>query len=244
MDIGAHPHMGLQTVSYLMDGEILHHDSLGCEALARPGTVNVMTSGAGIAHAEESPVDHSGRLHGVQLWVALPDSRRHGAADFQHVEETPVLELPGGNVRVFGGAMLNAVSKARHYSELLGADVSIEPGAAFELPLDPRFEHGVLVLEGNVAADGAALSGDALYAAAPGRGSIELRSDSGARVLLLGGLPFEERILMWWNFVARDMGEIRAAREAWETGDRFGHIRGFRGPRIAAPPVAPSVLRD
>lgn len=243
MDVGAHPHMGLQTVSYLLEGEVLHHDSLGCEAVARPGTVNVMTAGAGIAHAEESPAANSGRLHGVQLWVALPDADRNVAPGFQHVPDTPLIDLPGGTVRVFAGAMRGEASAARHYSELLGADVRVGRRSTLEVPLDSRFEHGVLVLGGETFLDGVALARDTLYAAGPGRASIELRSEDGARVLLLGGPPFAERILMWWNFVARDMSEIRAAREAWATGDRFGHVAGFHGARIEAPPLAPGSER-
>ena len=95
IDVAPHPHIGLQTVTWLLEGEIVHDDSLGFEAVARPGGVNVMTAGGGIAHAEQTPRQNSGQLNGVQLWVALPDATRNGAADFQHVPETPTVTLRG-----------------------------------------------------------------------------------------------------------------------------------------------------
>src|SRR4029077_9594662 len=107
MDIGAHPHIGLQTVTWLLDGELVHYDSLEYESLLRPGGVNVMTSGAGIAHAERTPALNSGHLNGAQLWVALPDRDREMSALFQHVDRVPVDERPGGIVQVFAGNLRN-----------------------------------------------------------------------------------------------------------------------------------------
>src|SRR5262245_61975058 len=103
MDVAPHPHIGLQTVSWLLQGEIVHNDSLGNEALLRPDGVNVMTSGGGIAHAEETPPKNSGLLNGVQLWIALRDADRNGQASFQHIKEVPIVEQAGGIVRVFAG---------------------------------------------------------------------------------------------------------------------------------------------
>ena len=103
MDVAPHPHIGLQTVTWLHEGEVVHDDSLGSASILRPGGVNVMTSGAGIAHAEQTPREHTGRLNGVQLWTALPDAHRHGAPGFAHVAEVPAIERPGGIVQVFAG---------------------------------------------------------------------------------------------------------------------------------------------
>src|SRR5690349_16801274 len=124
MDIAPHPHIGLQTVSWLLQGEVVHNDSLGNEALLRPGGVNVMTSGGGIAHAEETPRKNSGLLNGVQLWIALPDAYRNGQASFQHIDEVPIIEQAGGMVSIFAGSMPGGSSPAKHFSPVLGADIA------------------------------------------------------------------------------------------------------------------------
>ena len=235
LDVGLHPHIGIQTVSWLLQGEVVHHDSLGNEALMRAGGVNVMTSGGAIAHAENTPTENTGRLNGVQLWTALPDRERHRTASFEHIREVPTLILPGGSVRVFSGEMETCRSSAVHFSDLIGADLEVHPAEAIEVPLMGLREHALMLLDGDLTFEGRRLESDVLYYLSPGRHSAELRSDTGARVLLLGGEPFEETILMWWNFVARTPDEIRAAREDWQTDRRFGGIPGYEGPRIPAP---------
>jgi len=149
MDVPPHPHIGLQTVSWLLEGEVLHTDSLGCEATVRRGGVNVMTAGRGISHAEQTPAHHSSRLNGVQLWIALPDARRDVEPAFAGLAEAPCRELPGGILRVFAGEVGGLISPAPHYSPLVGADVQVHPGPTVELELDPLFEHGLLVREAN-----------------------------------------------------------------------------------------------
>lgn len=238
MDVPPHPHIGLQTVSWLLQGEVLHTDSLGCEATVRPGGVNVMTAGRGISHAEQTPAHHSGVLNGVQLWVALPDAHRNVEPSFAGLAETPCRELPGGILRVFAGALGGLRSPAPHYSPLVGADVQVHPGAAVELELDPRFEHGLLVLDGECLLAGEPLAGAALHVTAPGRSRAAFSSPGGGRVLLLGGPPFAEQILMWWNFVARTPAEIAEASADWEAGRRFGEVLGYPKPRLGAPPLA------
>jgi redox-sensitive bicupin YhaK (pirin superfamily) len=235
MDVAPHPHMGLQTVTWLLEGEIVHDDSLGQESLLRPGGVNVMTSGRAIAHAERTPPDNTGRLNGVQLWTALLDRNRHSDASFQHLAEVPTLERSGGIVRVFSGRIAEAVSPARHYSDLVGADVQVHAGETMTLPLQKAYEHGVLVLAGDCALEGQALEPRVLYYLGTQRTDAALRSAGGARVLLVGGPPFPEAILMWWNFVARTPEEIRDARDDWEGGRRFGDVPAYKGPRLAAP---------
>jgi quercetin 2,3-dioxygenase len=225
MDVAPHPHIGIQTVSWLLEGEVLHRDSLGFEAMARPGAVNIMTSGRGIAHAEETPVSNIGRLNGVQLWVALTEAHRHDAPSFTHVPRVPQREYRGGFAEVF-------------YEPGIGADVRVHAQSALELPLDPAFEHGMFILDGEATAEGQPLEVNTLYYLGPGRTGIELQSTRGARFLLLGGEPFPERVLMWWNFVARTPEEIAAARGAWEAGSAFGEVRGYAGPRLHAPPLS------
>ncbi len=235
MDVPPHPHIGLQTVSWLLEGEVLHTDSLGCEATVRPGGVNVMTAGRGISHAEQTPARHSGRLNGVQLWVALPDARRDVEPAFAGIAETPQCELPGGLLRVFAGALGGVRSPAPHFSPLVGADVQVHPGATVELALNPAFEHGILMLDGECLLDGQPLAERALHVLAPGRSRAAFTSHTGGRLLLIGGPPFGEQILMWWNFVARTPEEIAAARADWEAGRRFGEVHGYPKPRLAAP---------
>jgi quercetin 2,3-dioxygenase len=235
MDVAPHPHIGLQTVTWLLDGEVLHDDSLRHESVLRPGGVNVMTSGGGIAHAERTPADNSGRLNGVQLWTALPDEHRHAAASFQHVAEVPSLEVPGGVIRVFSGDLENVGSPAQHYSELLGADVQVHPSATLTIPLRPSYEYAVLILSGDYSLDGQHLDDRVLYYLGTQRSEAAMSSTGGARVLLVGGPPFPETILMWWNFVARTPEEIRDARMDWEEHRRFGEVIAYNGPRLAAP---------
>lgn len=235
MDVGAHPHIGLQTVSWLLDGEIAHYDSLGNDAALAAGGVNVMTAGEAITHAERTPGSNSGRLDGVQLWTALPHAHRGDKASFQHVAEVPVVVRPGGSVRVFAGTLDGVTSPAVHYSDILGADIEIHPGETIVVPLEAGREHGVLLLRGDAELDAQRLTGDFLYYLETGRVEARFRSGGGARVLLLGGRPFSEEILMWWNFVARTRDEIKAARLDWEDRRRFGEVLGYHGPRLAAP---------
>jgi redox-sensitive bicupin YhaK (pirin superfamily) len=238
MNVAPHPHIGLQTVTWLFDGEVLHDDSLGSEAVARPGGVNVMTSGNGIAHAEQTPRANSGRLDGAQLWVALPDSARGGAASFTSIERVPVLERPGGVVQVFGGAIEQVRSAAPHFSELVGADVRVHPGHDLEIGVDAGFEHAVLLVDGDCAIDGEALEARRLYYLGTRRDSVSFASRRGGRLLFIGGPPFPETILMWWNFVARTPEEIAEARADWEAGRRFGEVTAYAGPRLSAPELA------
>ena len=235
MDVAPHPHMGLQTVTWLLDGEILHDDSLQQEALLRPGGLNVMTSGNAIAHAERTPVDNTGRLNGVQLWTALPESDRHGEALFQHLSEIPVVEFTGGIARVFSGTLGDTTSPAQHFSDLVGADLQVHRNGTLTLPLQPEREHAVLILDGAAALNGEPLQPDTLYYLGTRRDELALSSPSGSRMLLIGGRPFDETILMWWNFVARTPEEIRLAREDWEAHRRFGAVPAYQGARIPAP---------
>ena len=235
MDVAPHPHIGLQTVTWLLAGEVVHDDSLGSQAVLRPNGVNVMTSGGGIAHAEQTPRDHTGRLNGVQLWTALPDRSRHIAAAFAHVPAVPAAETPGGIARVFAGTLLGATCPAPYYSGILGAELQLHPGQEMDIPLDPAFEHAVLTLQGDAAVDGEPLQDRTLYYLGTTRTEACVSSRGGGRLLLIGGPPFPETILMWWNFVARTPDEIAEARADWEARRRFGDVPGYDGPRLDAP---------
>jgi quercetin 2,3-dioxygenase len=237
MDVAPHPHIGLQTITWLLDGEILHNDSLGSEALIRPGGVNVMTSGKGIAHSEETPPANSGLLNGVQLWTALPQAQRNLNPAFQQVEEVPFVELRGGSARVFAGTLADTTSPAQFYSDIIGAELSLHPAAGLSLPLNPAREHALLLLAGDLEMEGEPLSRQSLAYLGPSRTAVDFHSREGARLLLIGGEPFPEAILMWWNFVARTPEEMMEARRRWEQGEGFGEVKAYKGQRLNAPPL-------
>ncbi|MFC8585329.1 pirin family protein [Streptomyces sp. NPDC057217] len=243
MDVAPHPHIGLQTVSWLFDGEIEHRDSLGSHALVRPGELNLMTGGRGISHSEVSTASTT-LLHGVQLWVALPGEHRNAARDFQHYAPGTV-RLDGADVRVFLGSLAGETSPVRTFTPLLGAELLLDPGATVTLATDPAFEHGLLVDEGEVRLSGTLLHPAELGYTAPGSTTLTLTnaSDAPARTVLLGGPPFGEEIVMWWNFVGRTDEEIRQAREDWMTGDRFGEVKGYDGGRLDAPEMPTTQLK-
>jgi len=237
MDVAPHPHTGLQTVSWLLEGELIHHDSLGLAGPAGPGVLNLMTAGRGIAHSEETPPHNSGRLRGVQLWVALPGPSRETAPAFDQHRNLPVVDVEGGRATVIMGTLTGELSPARAFSPIVGADVAGEPGRRLVLPLESGFEHALVLLQGGGRLDGQPLSIDTLYYLGSGRRELVIHSQGeGSRLLLLGGAPFGETILMWWNFVGRSTEEIVAAREDWQAGRRFGHVTDYAGPRLDAPP--------
>ncbi len=242
MRVPPHPHSALQTVSWLVEGEVLHRDSLGNEQLIRPGQLNLMTAGRGISHSEDS-TDASPVLHGVQLWVALPSADRDVPAHFEHHADLPVLADAGMRATVIAGTFAGRTSGARTYTPLVGVEVALDGGADTRLPLETDFEYAVLALAGGVEVDGMPLGPGPLLYLGTGRADLAVRADRPARVLLLGGEPFDEQIVMWWNFVARSHDEIVAAREEWMTGDRFGVVRGYPGDRLPAPPLPATRLR-
>jgi redox-sensitive bicupin YhaK (pirin superfamily) len=243
MRVPPHPHTGLQTVSWLVAGEVLHRDSVGNLRLIRPGQLNLMTAGRAIAHSEETPSEHSALLHGVQLWVALPGEHRQVAPHFEHHGDLPVVRAPGACTTVIMGELDGAVSPARTYSPLLGAEVALDGGAATTVPLRPDFEHGALTLAGSAAVDGVPLTPGTLLYLGAGRSGLPVRADAPARVLLIGGEPFEEQIVMWWNFVGRSHEEIVRFREDWAAGREFGEVRGYAGERLPAPALPTTRLR-
>jgi quercetin 2,3-dioxygenase len=240
MDVPPHPHTGLQTVSWLFTGEIEHRDSSGVHAMVRPGELNLMTGGHGVAHSEVS-TPATTTLHGVQLWVALPDSARDLPRGFEH-HVPEVVALPGGSVRVFLGALAGSTSPVPTHTPLLGAEILLEPRAELTLEVDPEFEHGVLVDAGPVLLDGTELARADLGYLSAGPDRLTLANPSGdpARVVLLGGEPFTEPVLMWWNFVGRTHEEIVGFRADWQSeSERFGRVEGYGGQvhRLPAPPM-------
>ncbi|MFE4868123.1 pirin family protein [Streptomyces sp. NPDC056682] len=243
MDVAPHPHTGLQTVSWLFSGEIEHRDSLGSHAFVRPGELNLMTGGHGISHSEVSTL-RTTVLHGVQLWLALPGEHRDTERDFQHYVPEPV-RVDGAEIRVFLGALGGAASPVPTFTPLLGAEVVLEPRAALTLSVNPRFEHGVLVDRGDVRLADTPLRTAELGYVHRGTDALTLsnESDETARMVLLGGTPFEEEIVMWWNFIGRSHEDIVQARADWQnSSDRFGAVDGYPGERLAAPVLPNAVI--
>lgn len=241
MDVPPHPHTGLQTVSWLFEGEIEHHDSGGNHGMVRPGEVNLMTGGSGICHSEVSTA-RTTVLHGVQLWVVLPKQTVDAPRLFEHFAPQR-LALPAesgaASALVFLGNLGAASAPIETHTPLLGAQLDLAPGTKLVLDVRADFEHAVLLDTGSVQVDGTALAPAELacHDAGPQQISLEAGLD-GARLMLLGGTPFDEEIVMWWNFVARTHDEIVAARDEWEAhSDRFGEVSGYVGPfeRLPAP---------
>lgn len=229
MRVPPHPHTGLQTVSWLVAGEVLHRDSLGSLQQVRPGELNLMTAGRGISHSEESP---DTVLHGVQLWVALPGDDRHVRPAFEHHAALPSLAGPGFTATVIMGSLGGVRSPATAYSPLAGAELAVDGDG--EVPLDPGFEHGLLLLDGEIEG----LARGPLHYLPPGRAA--LRVSGRGRLLLIGGEPFGEEIVMWWNFVGRSHEEIAAFRKEWMEGEGFGTVEGFDGEPLPAP-ILPAI---
>ncbi|RLV51216.1 pirin family protein [Nocardioides mangrovicus] len=239
MVVPPHPHTGLQTVSWLFTGEIEHRDSAGHRAVVRPGEMNLMTAGRGISHSEIS-TDGTEVLHGVQLWLALPDASREIEPGFEHYVP-PVVDGHGWWARVFLGAVLGGRSPVTTYSGLLGAELTLAAGVRLTVPVDPAYEHGVLVDTGNVVLDGEPVAGSRLGYVPPGHNTLQLQALEPTRLVLLGGVPLGERLVMWWNFVGRSHEEIAEYRRAWQAllddGEpgRFALPDDDRHPSIPAP---------
>jgi redox-sensitive bicupin YhaK (pirin superfamily) len=241
IDVGPHPHTGLHTVTWLIEGEILHRDSLGSEQVIQPGQLNLMTAGQGVAHAEEATGAYRGQLHGVQLWVAQPEATRHGPAAFEHHPELPRIELGPSEATILVGTFDGKKSPARADTPLVGCDALLHAGRT-QWPLEASFEHALVVLEGAVVVEGKTVEAGRLAYLGQGREELTLRADQTAHLLLLGGEPFAEPIVMWWNFVARSRAEVDAATRAWNAQSaRFGSVASPLD-RIPAPSV-PEALR-
>jgi hypothetical protein len=235
LGIGPHPHMGLQTVTWLVAGELVHLDSLGSEQPIRPGQLNLMTAGRGVAHAEEDP-GRARELHGVQLWVAQPEESRHGPPAFEHHGVLPVLELEGAVATVLVGDFGGLESPARRDTQHVGVELAFGPPGSV-LPLRRDYEHALIVLEGSLRVDGEVVEPGVLAYLGGGRDECRVDALEPGRALLLGGVPFPEALLMWWNFVARTKEEVSEARREWTAGtERFGTVRSHLDRIEVGPP--------
>lgn len=258
MRVEPHPHIGLQTVTWPIVGEVRHRDSVGSDVTVRRGALNLMTAGNGIAHSEYSLGDGDVALDALQLWVALPEAARFGAAGFEQHEELPVLALPttdadaaeaadgaAAEATVVLGTLGEVTSPATVHTPIVGAELRIPAATDAVIPLRADWEHALLLIDGDLSleeagagADSLDLDGSHLLYLGIRRTSVRLRSTGGGRVFLLGGEPFPDEIVMWWNFVGRSHDEIVAARDDWESAaPRFGHVVDHGAERIPAPPL-------
>lgn len=223
MVVAAHPHTGLQTATWMIEGKFEHRDSIGTIQHIEPGQLNLMTAGRGIAHSELA-LANAQTLHAVQLWIALPDAVRKMAPEFEHQGDLPRIELAGGSATVFAGALAGHEgrrAKTKLFSPMVGAELRIPAGSTLTLALDISFEHGFLVAQGAVLADRASSPLHSMSYFDPGKAEVTLVNDGikDAIVIMLGGQPFEEPIVMWWNFIERSHDEIVDAREKWNNRD-------------------------
>lgn len=236
MRVSPHPHTGLQTVTWLIEGLIEHRDSVGSVQRITPGALNLMTAGRGISHSELSIDEQAPRMHGIQLWVALPDASRNQEPHFQHLAELPLVALEGAKVRVLAGTVAGTTAATTTYSPLVGAEICINESGEFSIPVNGSFEHGLLVVEGHAYIEDTDVTFGSLLYLGHGRESISISTSGPVRALLIGGEPFAEEIVMWWNFIGRSHDEIEKMRDEWQAHDpRFGTFSGYPGERIPAP---------
>jgi hypothetical protein len=248
LEIGPHPHIGLATVTWLFGGLVLHSDSLGTQQPIRPGELNLMTAGHGIAHAEEGleteSAERTGGIMGVQMWLAQPDHIRDGQSAFQHLKDLPELEMLGARGRLLIGEYGNDRSEASFEHPAMGLDLQLDSTTAVQTR--PEFEYGIAPIDKPVRVEDAIVEPGSIAVVPPGYRQLRFESRSGpARLMMLGGQPLGEEVKMWWNFVARSEDEITSAWRDWQSRntDRFGDVpSGLE--RIEAPRPPWLRLRD
>lgn len=237
MRVEPHPHIGLQTVTWPLVGDMRHRDSVDSDVTLRRGQLNLMTAGNGISHSEYSLGEDPIPLDALQLWVVLPESARHGAGGFEQHTSLPTVSLgQDAEATVVLGEFAGVRSPATVHTPIVGAEISVPAGGTIELPLERGWEHAIVLVEGDAMAEGVVFERNLMLYLGDSRDAVSVTSETGALLFLLGGEPFEEDLVMWWNFAARTHEEIVDAREAWEAGSaRFGHVVTHGDERIPAP---------
>ena len=226
IDVRPHPHIGIATITYLFEGEILHRDSLGVVQPIHPGAINLMTAGRGIVHSERpgSDLERESRLHGIQSWIALPQDRQEIDPDFTHypADALPEWTDRGVTVRLIMGELEGQRSPVTTYSRTLYADLDVAAGAAASIAAREE-EIGLYVAQGSAAINGVAVEAGVMVVV-DGDAPLSIGSDAGARVMLLGGTPLGERH-MYWNFVSDSRERIEQAKDDWRE-HRFPPVPG------------------
>jgi hypothetical protein len=237
IDVRPHPHIGLATVTFLFDGEIMHRDSLGSAALIHPGDVNLMTAGRGIVHSERTAPDHRAggeRLHGVQLWLAMPAADEEITPTFAHHDqaELPVVAADGKIVRVVIGNLYGKRSPVPTLTDTIFADAALTPGAV--LPIDAETqERALYVAAGEIDIAGDRFAAGRLLVLRPGD-ALAVTAASEARVILLGGAAMDGPRHIWWNFVSSRKERIEQAKADWKLA-RFDTVPGDEREFIPLP---------
>ena len=252
MRVEPHPHIGLQTVTWPLLGEQRHRDSLDKDVTLKRGQLNLMTAGDGISHSEYSLGEDPIPLDALQLWVVLPESARKGAPAFEQHTSLPSVTLsastgPDATATVVLGEFAGVRSPATVHTPIVGAEISVDAEAELTLPLDTGWEHAIVLVEGDVTVSDRPLARNEMLYLGDSRSEVTVSSSAGALIFVLGGEPFEEDLIMWWNFAARTHDEIARAREDWETPDaasaRFGHVVTHGTERIPAPEMPHVTLK-
>ncbi|MDX1405744.1 MAG: pirin family protein [Woeseiaceae bacterium] len=226
IQVRPHPHIGIATITYLFEGEIMHRDSLGFVQAIQPGAVNLMTAGRGIVHSERAgdDLDRHATLHGIQSWIALPDEQQECEPAFLHypAQQLPEITIGDVSIRVIMGSAYNERSPVVTYSGTLYLDCSIPGGSTLQLPADSP-ELAVYVVSGSASIDGQDYAEGVMAVACPGR-SLTLESKNDTRVMVVGGEPLGRRHI-WWNFVSNSRDRIEQAKNDWKSG-RFDPVPG------------------
>lgn len=241
LDVGPHPHVGLQTFTWMIDGELLHRDSLGHEQLIKPKQVNLMTAGHGIVHSETTPVGvHD--FHSAQLWIALPKEYKDVAPRFEHFPLLPEKIKNGVEYTVLMGDFDQMKSPVPSYSPLVGVDIRAQNAQTIRLALRTDFEYGVLVLQGKAVIADSILDIEQLFYSPVGADELVIHLEAGCHLLFIGGEPYTDSFAIWWNFVVHDQAELQQAHQDWQlrTG-RFPTVPGYVGESLDAPALADKV---
>lgn len=236
--VGPHPHTGLQTFSWMVDGEILHRDSLGYKQLLQKGQVNLMTAGKGISHSEESPESRSPTLQLAQFWIALPEAKRFMEPAFEHYPDLPKIEKEHAVITVLVGELFGSTSPVAVHSPLVGADITTHGQSCLQIPLKTEFEYGIAVLTGSASINGQTIEPGTLLYLGKERDQLTIETTEASQIILIGGEPFGEDIMLYWNFVARNKSEAIEFIRLWNETDHFGAVTGYEGPALDAPKLS------
>lgn len=252
MRVEPHPHIGLQTVTWPLIGEQRHRDSEGYDVTLTRGQLNLMTSGNGISHSEYSLGDGPIPLDALQFWVALPESARRGEPGFEQHTSLPTVTVPSetgadATATVVLGEFAGVRSPATVHTPIVGVEITLAAGTRVALPLESEWEHAVVLVDGDVTVEDRMLARNDMLYLGDSRDRATVSSQDGALIFVLGGEPFEDDLVMWWNFAARSHDEIARAREDWEAPDaaatRFGRVTKHGDERIPAPELPHVTLK-
>ena len=230
MHVAPHPHTGLQTFTWMLEGEVLHRDSLGTSQVIKPQQLNLMTAGKGISHSEDTTPDQH-KLHAAQLWIALPEAARNMAPRFDHYPDLPHWREDEIDFTLLTGEYQTQRAPTLQFSPLIGMDLHTHSAAHTELLLRSDFEYGVFVLQGEAQVDNEPVQLNELLYLGEGLETLRLTLQPATRLLLLGGEKFNEPVMMWWNFIGRSREELKTWVNDWNQGDkRFGQVNDPRTP--------------